>query len=128
MGGAVVRHLHAHTPHPQKPASHTLQAGRWIEAEHPEAADPADWTRKTCATWVAAVDRMRVGDYLQRTASLTDRLCKPMEAPSKAGHLTAVRTFFRDLQEWELIPRRFDPQRALGTPRSIAACSARTRA
>ncbi|MEU3343182.1 tyrosine-type recombinase/integrase [Streptomyces sp. NPDC006668] len=110
------------TPHTRRNLRATLfKAGRWIEAEHPEAADPADWTRKTCATWVAAVDRMKVGDYLQRTASLTDRLGKPMEAPSKAGHLTAVRTFFRDLQEWELIPRRFDPQRALGTPRSIAA-------
>ncbi|MEU5547579.1 tyrosine-type recombinase/integrase [Streptomyces sioyaensis] len=98
-----------------------FKTGRWIEAEHPEAADPADWTRKTCATWVAAVDRMKVGDYLQRTAGLKDRLGKPLEAPSKAGHLTAVRTFFRDLQEWEWIPRRFDPQRALGTPRSIAA-------
>ncbi|WEB44706.1 tyrosine-type recombinase/integrase [Streptomyces yunnanensis] len=98
-----------------------FKAGRWIEAEHPEVADPADWTRKTCATWVAAVDRMKVGDYLQRTASLKERLGKPMEAPSKAGHLTAVRTFFRDLQEWEWIPRRFDPQRALGTPRSITA-------
>jgi len=32
-----------------------------------------------------------------------------------------VRTFFRDCQEWEWLPQRFDPQRALGTPRSIAA-------
>jgi hypothetical protein len=32
-----------------------------------------------------------------------------------------VRTFFRDFQEWDWLPRRFDPQRALGTPCSIAA-------
>ncbi|MFJ7280532.1 tyrosine-type recombinase/integrase [Kitasatospora sp. NPDC098663] len=98
-----------------------LKAGRWLEAEHPEAADPTSWTRQTCATWVAAVDRMNVGDYLQRTIGLKDRLGKPLEAPTKAAHLTAVRTFFRDLQEWEWIPRRFDPQRTLGTPRSISA-------
>ncbi|WP_331772911.1 hypothetical protein OG948_56660 (plasmid) [Embleya sp. NBC_00888] len=29
--------------------------------------------------------------------------------------------FFRDCREWEWLPRRFDPQRTLGTPRSIAA-------
>ena len=98
-----------------------LKAGRWLEAEHPEAAGPASWTRQTCAAWVAAVDRMNVGGYLQRTAGLKDRLGKPLEAATKAGHLAALRTFFRDLQEWEQVPRRFDPQRALAVPRSIAA-------
>ena len=33
----------------------------------------------------------------------------------------AARTFFRDAQEWEWIPRRFDPTRALAVPRSVAA-------
>ena len=98
-----------------------LKAGRWLEAEQPQATDPAAWTRQTCASWVAAVDRMLVGDYLQRTAGLEDRAGKPLEAGTKAAHLAAVRTFFRDIQEWEWIPRRFDPQRTLGTPRSIAA-------
>ena len=32
-----------------------------------------------------------------------------------------MRLFFCDLQEWEWIERRFDPRRALGIPRSIAA-------
>jgi len=98
-----------------------LKAGRWLEAEHPEAADPAAWTRQTCAAWVAAVDRMNVGDYAQRTAAHGDRLGKPLQAAAKAAQLSAVRAFFRDCQEWEWLPRRFDPQRALGTPRSIAA-------
>jgi len=98
-----------------------LKAGRWLQAEQPQAADPASWTRQTCAAWVAAVDRMKVGDYLQRTAGLKDQIGKPLEAATKAAHVAAVRTFFRDLQEWEQIPRRFDPQRALAVPRSIAA-------
>jgi hypothetical protein len=33
----------------------------------------------------------------------------------------SVRRFFCDLHEWEWIERRFDPRRALGIPRSIAA-------
>ncbi len=98
-----------------------LKAGRWLEAEQPQAADPASWTRQTCAAWVAAVDRMKMGDYLQRTGGRKDQIGKPLEAATKAAHLAAVRTFFRDLQEWEQIPRRFDPQRALAVPRSIAA-------
>jgi integrase len=97
-----------------------LKAGRWLEAEQPQAADPASWTRQTCAAWVAAVDRMKVGDYVQRTAGLKDQIGKPLEAATKAGHLAVLRTFFRDLQEWEQVPRRFDPQRALAVPRSIA--------
>jgi integrase len=98
-----------------------LKAGRWLEAEQPQAADPASWTRQTCAAWVAAVDRMNVGDYVQRTAGLAGQLGKPLEAATKAGHLAVLRTFFRDLQEWEQVPRRFDPARALAVPRSIAA-------
>jgi integrase len=98
-----------------------LKVGRWLAAAHPEDADPTAWTRQTCAAWVAALDRMNVGDYVQRTAGMGDRAGKPLEPASKATQLGAVRTFFRDCQEWEWLPRRFDPQRALATPRSIAA-------
>lgn len=98
-----------------------LKTGRWLQAEHPGAGDPAAWTQQTCAAWIAAVDRMSIGDYAQRTAALGDRIGKPLQASAKAAQLSAVRTFFRDCQEWEWLPRRFDPQRALGTPRSVAA-------
>jgi hypothetical protein len=37
------------------------------------------------------------------------------------NYLTALRTFFRDLQEWEIIPRRFDPIRTFATPNSLRA-------
>ena len=33
----------------------------------------------------------------------------------------ATRMFFRDCQEWDWIPRRFDPHRALAVPRSVSA-------
>ncbi len=42
--------------------------GRWLAGEHPEITEPAHWTRQTCASWVAAVDRMAVGDYSQSLA------------------------------------------------------------
>jgi integrase len=101
--------------------SNLLKIGRWLAAERRDVADPSDWTRQTRAAWIAALDRMKVGDYVQRTVGLKDRIGKPLEAPSKQGQIAALRRFFTDCQEWEWLPRRFDPLRALATPPSIAA-------
>jgi integrase len=97
------------------------KAGRWLAAEHPEITEPSQWTRQTCAAWVAAIDRMRVGDYVQRTDSLGGRAGTLIAPRTKAHMLMASRMFFRDCQEWEWIPRRSDPARALALPRSVAA-------
>ncbi|MEY9932447.1 integrase [Catenulispora sp. GP43] len=95
------------------------KAGRWLAAEHPDVVGPADWTRQTCASWVAAIDRMTVGEHVERVPA--GRAGEPVKPKTKAGYLRMTRTFFRDLQEWEWIPRRFDPRTALATPRSIKA-------
>jgi len=97
------------------------KAGRWLAAEHPQITEPGQWTRSTCADWVAAVDRMTVGDYTQRRDHLSQRAGAPIAPRTKAHILTANRAFFRDCQEWEWIGRRFDPTRALALPRSVAA-------
>lgn len=88
---------------------------------HPDVVEPAQWTRETCAAWVAALDRMTIGEYVQRRAGVDKRGGEPLSPRTKAGYLTATRTFFRDCQEWEWIPRRFDPVRALATRRSVKA-------
>jgi integrase len=97
------------------------KAGRWLAAEHPEITEPGHWTRATCAAWVAVVDWMSVGDWVQRHDALGDRAGTPISPRTKAQNLNATRTFFRDCQEWEWIDRRFDPNRALAVPRSVAA-------
>jgi integrase len=98
------------------------KAGRWLAAEHPEITEPSQWTRQTCAAWVAAVERMCVGDYVQRRdLCQPSRTGTPLSAGTKAHILMASRTFFRDCQEWEWLPRRFDPVRALAVPRSVSA-------
>ena len=97
------------------------KAGRWLAAEHPEISGPADWTRATCASWVARVDRMMIGEFIQRTVVVAARRGEPLSPRAKAGLLNAVRAFFRDCQAWEWIPCRFDPVRALSTPRSVKA-------
>jgi integrase len=97
------------------------KTGRWLAAEHPEITEPDQWTRQTCATWVAAVDRMCVGDYVQCRDALGTRAGTPISPRTKAHILMGTRTFFRDCQEWEWFPRTFDPARALAVPRSVAA-------
>jgi len=97
------------------------KAGRWLTDVQPEIVEPGQWTRQTCASWVAAVDRMAVGDYVQRRDHTPARAGEPISPRTKAHILMASRTFFRDCQEWEWIPRRFDPTSALAVPRSVSA-------
>jgi len=97
------------------------KAGRWLAAEHPDITEPGQWDRTICAAWVAAVDRMRVGDYIWRTNALGSRVGTPIAPRTKVHHLTTSRMFFRDCQEWEWIPRRFDPTKALAASRSVTA-------
>ncbi|MDO8478752.1 MAG: tyrosine-type recombinase/integrase [Candidatus Rokubacteria bacterium] len=98
-----------------------LKAGRWLAAEHLAVEEPAAWTRELCAAYVAAVDRMRVGDYAQRCDPIQHLVGTPLSPRSKEAYLGALRQFFRDAQEWGWIPRRFDPTRALATPRAVKA-------
>jgi integrase len=97
------------------------KVGRWLMQQHPNVREPGYWTRDLCAAYIARVERMRIGEYVQRQGPLSRRLGQPLSARTKAGYIVAVRTFFHDCQEWEWIPRRFDPARALATPRSIRA-------
>ena len=98
-----------------------LKVGRWLAAEHPEIREPPQWTRELCAAYVAAVDRMRIGDYVACRGALRARVGQPLLPRSKDGYLSALRQFFRDCTEWDWMARRFDPVRALATPRSVKA-------
>jgi integrase len=102
-----------------------LKAGRWLAATHPEAATPPAWTRDLAAAYVAAVDRLTQGAWVQAPAAsrFAARRSQPLAAHAKLHHLTAMRGFFRDCQEWGWIPRRFDPGRALAAPRSRRAAA-----
>jgi integrase len=64
---------------------------------------------------------MAIGDYIQRHDHVQARTGKPISPRTKSHVLMATRTFFRDCQEWEWFPRRFDPARALAVPRSVSA-------
>lgn len=99
---------------------HLYKLGRWLGVHHPKTVAPEQWTRALCAEYVAAVCRMRVGDYTVRKKKLP-RSGETLSPRSIATELVSARTFFCDCQEWGWIKRRFDPGRSLALPRSIKA-------
>jgi len=98
----------------------TLKVGRWVSQTHPEATSPQNWTRDIAAQWVATVCRLNVGDWVE-TRKRHPNWGRPLSPRCKLHHLGALSTFFRDCQEWEWIPRRFDPGRSFAAPRSLLA-------
>jgi hypothetical protein len=59
------------------------KAGHWLAAEHPQIIEPGQWTRQTCAAWAATVDRIAVGDYVQRRDPIHARAGKPVSPRTK---------------------------------------------
>lgn len=98
-----------------------LKAGRWLAKNHPDATAPTSWTRELAVEYVAAVDRMVVGEWARADKMHSSKLGKPLSARAKVHQLGALRTFFVDGQEWGWFPRRFDARRCLATPRSVRA-------
>ncbi|PZS19233.1 MAG: hypothetical protein DLM60_10510 [Pseudonocardiales bacterium] len=92
------------------------KAGRWLASEHPEITEPSLWTRQTCAAWVAAVDRMCVGDYVQCRDRLTTRAGTPLSAGTKA-HILIRREGARYVKSraWRPDTSRLARERALST-------------
>jgi integrase len=98
-----------------------LNVGRWLAKEHPAINSPADWTRDLAAEAVAVTCRWRAGDWCTFAPVHIKNRGNALKPSTYAGRISALRVFFRDLQEWELIPRRFDPIRSFVTPKSVLA-------
>ncbi len=96
-----------------------LKAGHWLAEQHPEVSSPAQWTRDMTIAYVAAVDRMVIGQWVPKRNFRPELAGKPLSPRSKSHLLGAISAFFRDCQEWGWIPRRFDPRRCFATPRAI---------
>ncbi|BCL78504.1 integrase [Ktedonobacteria bacterium brp13] len=98
-----------------------LTAGRWLAQAHSEVVSPDQWTRKLAAEYVAVVTHMKIGEWAQANKMYAGRIGQPLSARARDRHLASMRIFFRDCQEWEWMPRRFDSRRSFATPRSIRA-------
>ncbi|MBV9691665.1 MAG: site-specific integrase [Ktedonobacteraceae bacterium] len=102
-----------------------LMIGRWLKQEHPLITSPTQWTATLATECVAAVTHMTVGQYISdfyragKRWEVEQNFGKPLKPRTISGYLTAVRAFFRDLQESERIPLVFNPDRYLSLPRSV---------
>ncbi len=94
-----------------------LVVGRWLKATHPEISRPDQWSRQLAAEYIAAVRSFRVGQFIDDRRTIYPD--KPLSASSRLGHISALRCFFADLLQWELVPYRFDPRQTFRFPRSI---------
>jgi hypothetical protein len=74
-----------------------LKVGRWLAQTHPDISSPPDWTRELAAEFVAAVDRMTVGQWTHPHNIFipAEKKGKPLAPNSKVQQLTALRVFFR---------------------------------
>jgi integrase len=98
-----------------------LRIGLWLAKEHPQVKSPADWDKPTCAAFLAAVDRMTVGEWRLKSAPLheTKRRGAQIAANSKRTFLHAMRRFFIDIELWGWASLRFSPRYHLATPRAV---------
>ncbi len=99
-----------------------LRVGRWQAAKHPGVEGPEQWDRKLAVECVSMITKMCCGDWRPTCGGHVGTKCgQPMQPHTKLHNYTAVRTFFREMQEWGVIPPRFDPYRSFAPPRSVAA-------
>jgi hypothetical protein len=90
-----------------------LNVGRWLGKMHLEVTSPADWTRALSAEAVSVVCQWHGGDWCSIDPAHVKSRGQILAPNTRAGRISILRVFFRDLQEWELIPRRFDPMRSM---------------
>ncbi|WP_448126637.1 tyrosine-type recombinase/integrase [Salinicola sp. NYA28a] len=92
-----------------------------MKREQPDTAAPIDWSMSTCAAFIAAVDRMTVGEWALKSAKGTNfkGLGQPIAANSKRSFLHALRRFFTDFELWGWGRLKFSPRYHLATPRSV---------
>ncbi len=95
-----------------------LSIGRWLNAKHPQIQSPDQWTRQTAVDAVVMLAEETNGEWSHYRGRIR-HFGQPYAPGTRIGGMTSLRAFFQDLQQWDLIPRRFDPYRAFRAPRSI---------
>jgi integrase len=101
-----------------------LAVGRWLAAEHPTITAPDQWDRNLAIQCLTMITNMRCGDWRAPGVApwgSRKHYGRPLKPATKMQNYTAIRTFFGDLQEWGVIPPRFDPYRSFTPPRSVKA-------
>ena len=95
-----------------------MTAGRWLARCHPSVTSPVDWTMDLALDYVRYVAGKCVGHNIVSGRRIA-RQGEPLSPGGKVALLSAARTFFHDLQDWEWIKRRFNPNRGFVVPKQV---------
>ncbi len=98
-----------------------MRVGIWLRRTHPEVTGPGHWTVDVCAAYLAAVNKLNIGDWAGSTFDyrLLPTRGKPLTAQSKVAVYQAMRRFLADVQSWEWTTLRCNPRYHLATPRTV---------
>ncbi|MGO9237210.1 MAG: tyrosine-type recombinase/integrase [Methylocella sp.] len=98
-----------------------LRVGIWLVRAHPDVTGPEQWTVDICADFLAAVDRLSVGEWAGSSFDyrMTANIGKPLQPQSKIAVFQVMRRFLADVQSWEWVRLRCNPRYHLATPRTV---------
>lgn len=99
--------------------SFVLRCGLWLAKEHPDVKVPTDWSIEICASFIAAVGRMKVDELalgINRKKRQSRRSGEPMMPHSRGAFIYAMRRFMSDFENWGWGRLKFSPVRHLSTP------------
>jgi len=102
--------------------SFMLRIGLWLKRNHPGVSSPLHWDARICADFIAAIDKLNVGDWALESSSGVKyhRLGLPVIPNSKRSFIHILRKFFMDFELWGWGRLKLNPRYHLATPRTIA--------
>jgi hypothetical protein len=89
-----------------------LRVGIWLVRTHPDVTGPEQWTVDICADFLAAVDRLSIGEWAGSSFDyrMTANVGKPLQPQSKIAVFQVMRRFLADVQSWEWARLRCNPR------------------
>lgn len=105
--------------------SFILRCGLWLAKAHPDVKAPTDWSIEICASFIAAVGRIKVDELSLGTVRgqrQSRRSGEPMMPHSRAHFIYSLRRFMSDFELWGWGRLKFSPARHLGTPDTPLFC------
>ncbi|WP_172331664.1 site-specific integrase [Mangrovicoccus sp. HB161399] len=96
-----------------------LRTGRWLQATHPEAGNPADWSREVAMAARGMVRGLKYGDFVAKYTGSRELIGQPQPPERKRWQFSALRRFFADLEKAG-IRIRFPYKDIFRLPRNIA--------
>jgi integrase len=97
--------------------SNLLLVGRWLKVTHPEIKSPRDWTQKTGIECVQAILTMRKNEWTEKDNIESEYT----SVATIQNRIRTLRTFFGNLQQWNLIEAKFNPEICFKLPRNLSS-------